>query len=114
MAEELVKVLTDNPGKAGKWLAGETPGPVSDTLKSVGGGVQKVGQAVLPEPEPKTEAQAAHEANMDFINRNNPHWKPGMGATYANPVHRAKGGPVKAGGAPMKNVDNSGMTKEKC
>ena len=27
---------------------------------------------------------------------------------------RAKGGPVKAGGHPMKNVDNSGMTKEPC
>ena len=25
-----------------------------------------------------------------------------------------QGGPVKAGGHPMKNVDNSGMTKEKC
>jgi hypothetical protein len=63
--------------------------------------------------EPKGAAQVAHEANMDHINRNNPHWKPGMGATYANPVPRAKGGPVKAGGAPMKNVDNSGMTKGK-
>jgi hypothetical protein len=29
------------------------------------------------------------------------------------PVPRAKGGPVKAGGAKMKNVDNSGMTKMK-
>jgi hypothetical protein len=30
------------------------------------------------------------------------------------PVPKAKGGPVKAGGAPTKNVDNSGMTKEPC
>mgnify|MGYP001388050897 CR=1 FL=1 len=37
----------------------------------------------------------------------------GGGRSNPNVVHRAKGGPVKAGGAPMKNVDNSGMTKMK-
>ena len=62
----------------------------------------------VPPAEAKTPQQAAYEAKTDAMNAKNPYYKPG------NAVPRAKGGPVKAGGAPTKNVDNSGMTKEPC
>lgn len=58
-----------------------------------------------PSAEAKTPQQAAYEAKEKYMNRNNPGYVP-----------RAKGGPVKAGGHPMKmkNVDNSGLKKEPC
>lgn len=65
-----------------------------------------------PAPATKTPQQAAYEANQNYMNRNNPGYVP---------IPRAKGGPVKAGGAKMpmsgpmmKNVDNSGLKKESC
>ena len=62
--------------------------------------------AAKPEPaEAKTPQQRQYEAREKAMNRNNPHYK--------DAVPRAKGGPVKAGGCRMKNVDNSGMSKER-
>ena len=56
-------------------------------------------------PVPGTTAAAPGESGVQKLDK---------GLNWVPVEKRAKGGPVKAGGAPMKNVDNSGMTKEKC
>ena len=63
-------------------------------------------------PVPGTTAAAPGESGVQKLDKGL-NWKATVPVEV--PVEkRAKGGPVKAGGAPMKNVDNSGMTKEKC
>jgi hypothetical protein len=74
-------------------------------VKDVNTALTPAGAKTAPPAETKTPQQAAYEAKTDAMNAQNPHYKPG------DAVPRAKGGPVKAGGHPMKNVDNSGMTK---
>ena len=75
--------------------------PLTDASKAM----DNAGKAPAPAPpaEAKTPQQAAYEAKEKYMNRNNPGYVP-----------RAKGGRVKAGGHPMKNVDNSGLKKEPC
>ena len=78
-------------------------GPVLNALET---GSKKVDESMTsksatPKVEDKTPQQKAYEANEKFMNRNNPGYVP-----------RAKGGRVKDGGCPMKNVDNSGFSKE--
>jgi hypothetical protein len=75
--------------------------PLSDAAKALDGAAPT--PAAASPAEAKTPQQLQYEAKEKFLNRNNPGYVP-----------RAKGGRVKAGGHPMKNVDNSGMTKEPC
>ncbi len=71
-----------------------------------------------PPPAPPTpEVAAKKEAATNLAVRNMWNNLSPTGpakSPVVEPVPRAKGGCVKAGGAPrMKNVDNSGMTREK-
>ena len=80
--DSIVKTYTP-VGKVTEALdnAGKTPAPAPTP-------------ASPPPAEAKTPQQAAYEAKEKYMNRNNPGFVP-----------RAKGGCVKAGGHPMKNVD---------
>lgn len=89
----------------GDWVRDKVQGAVDSIPGNPAPAVVKALDAGTPPATPapaeaKTPQQAAYEAKEKYMNRNNPGYVP-----------RAKGGPVKAGGCPMKNVDNSGMTK---
>ena len=87
----------------GDWIKDKvTPQFVKDVNNALTPPAAPAPPAAPPPVEAKTPQQAAYEAKEKFMNRNNPEYVP-----------RAKGGRVKAGGCPMKNVDNSGMTKMK-
>ena len=84
---------------AGDWLRDKvTPQLVKDVNTAL---TPPATPPAAPPAEAKTPQQAAYEAKEKYMNRNNSGYVP-----------RAKGGPVKAGGCPMKNVDNSGLKKE--
>lgn len=64
-------------------------------LRKVGDAMEAAGENIGKLPD----AQAAYEAKERAMNRNNPSYVP-----KPEPIPRAKGGCVKAGGHPMKTV----------